>query len=233
MKITKHGDYLYKLTQTFLFNCYLVDDGEGLILIDTLMANNGRRIIEAAETIGKAITRATLTHAHVDHAGSIDEIRQLLPDVEIAIHGRTAAFLQGNLKLLPGEPQAPLKGGFLERTTEPDILLSPGDSFGPLEVIAAPGHTPDQIAFLDKRDRTLIVGDAFQTQGGIAVSGVVRWLFPLPAMATWSLPTALDTARNLQTLDPSRLAVGHGPVLENPGAAMRQAITTAEDKVRG
>lgn len=50
-------------------------------------------------------------------------------------------------------------------------------------MVAAPGHTPDQIAFFDERDRTLIAGDAFQTQGGTAVSGVMRKRFPFPAMA--------------------------------------------------
>jgi glyoxylase-like metal-dependent hydrolase (beta-lactamase superfamily II) len=56
---------------------------------------------------------------------------------------------------------------------------------GSLRVIAAPGHTPDQIAFLDERDGTLIAGDAFQTAAGTAVAGVTRWLFPFPALATW------------------------------------------------
>jgi glyoxylase-like metal-dependent hydrolase (beta-lactamase superfamily II) len=73
---------------------------------------------------------------------------------------------------------------------------------------------------LDLRDRTLIAGDAFQTQGGLAVAGQLRLLFPLPALATWHAPTALASARRLTALEPARLAVGHGPVLERPGAAM-------------
>jgi glyoxylase-like metal-dependent hydrolase (beta-lactamase superfamily II) len=94
-------------------------------------------------------------------------------------------------------------------------------------VVGAPGHTPGQIALLDTRDRTLIAGDAFQTRGGIAVSGTVRWQFPFPAMATWHYPTALDSARRLRALEPSRLAIGHGEVLEQPLAAIDQAIAAA------
>lgn len=97
--------------------------------------------------------------------------------------------------------------------------------------MAAPGHSPDQIAFYDERDGALIAGDAFQTQAGAAVSGITRWLFPFPAMATWHLPTALETAVTLRDLNPSRLAVGHGRVLENPAARMDAAIREAEEKV--
>jgi glyoxylase-like metal-dependent hydrolase (beta-lactamase superfamily II) len=99
---------------------------------------------------------------------------------------------------------------------------------GSLRVVAAPGHAPDHIAFYDERDGSLIAGDAFQTQAGIAVSGVRRWLFPFPAMATWHLPTALATAVSLRALKPTRLVVGHGRVLANPLAPMDEAIRTAE-----
>jgi len=46
-------------------------------------------------------------------------------------------------------------------------------------------------------------------------------------MATWHRPTALATAEALRDLRPSRLAIGHGDVLEEPGEAMAQAIETA------
>jgi glyoxylase-like metal-dependent hydrolase (beta-lactamase superfamily II) len=98
---------------------------------------------------------------------------------------------------------------------------------GSLEVVAAPGHTPGHVAFLDVRDRTLIAGDAFQTRGGMAVSGVVRPLFPFPAFGTWHQSTALATAQALRRLQPARLAVGHGRSLEEPGPAMDAAIDVA------
>ena len=63
------------------------------------------------------------------------------------------------------------------------------------------------------------------------MAGVLRPLFPLPAMATWDLPTALASARALRALDPARLAVGHGRVLEAPAAEMDRAIAAAEKKV--
>jgi hypothetical protein len=58
----------------------------------------------------------------------------------------------------------------------------------------------------------------------VATTARVNPKFPLPAMATWHKPTALDTARALRTLDPARLAPGHGKVVDAPGPAMDAAI---------
>ena len=232
MKVTQHGHNLWKLTRFFVMNYYLVREDDGLTIIDNGLSGGAEGILKAAAAIGQPITRITLTHAHGDHVGSLDELRALLPEAEVAFSARTAAFLQGDLSLLADEPQAQLRGSFVTRQTQPNRILQPGDYLGSLRVVAAPGHAPDQIAFLDGRDGTLIAGDAFQTQGGIAVSGIMRWRFPLPAMATWHLPTALETARTLRQLSPTRLAVGHGGVLEAPLNQMDQAIAEAAAKVQ-
>lgn len=231
MKLTQHGQHLWQLTRMTAFNCYLVREEDGLTLVDTNMGGTQKDILQAAQSIGLPIRRITLTHAHGDHAGSLDEVVAQLPDAEVAFTTRTAEFLQGELELRPDEPQAQLRGSFVRRTTQAERLLAPGDMLGSLRVLAAPGHTPDQIAFYDERDGTLIAGDAFQTKAGTAVSGITRWLFPFPGMATWHLPTALATAVSLRDLNPARMAVGHGAVLESPIAEMEKAIREAEAKV--
>jgi glyoxylase-like metal-dependent hydrolase (beta-lactamase superfamily II) len=135
------------------------------------------------------------------------------------------------MTLHPGEPQDQLRGSWVLRQTRPTLLLAPGDQIGSLRVVAAPGHTPDLVAFFDERDGTLIAGDAFHTQAGTAVAGTMRWLFPFPAMATWHQPTAIRSAIALYQMNPTRLAVGHGAVLENPLAQMETAIQEAEAKL--
>lgn len=233
MKITQYGKNLWQLTRLWAFNCYLVDEGRELTLVDTNMGGSAADILQAAQSIGKPISRIILTHAHGDHAGSLDAVHAQLPGAAVAFTARTAEFLQGNLSLLPDEPQTKIRGGFVTCATPPTRLLEPDDMIGSLRVIAAPGHSPDHVAFWDERDGTLIGGDAFQTQAGIAVAGVRRWLFPFPAMATWHLPTALQTAVTLRDLNPRRLAVGHGRVLENPSLPMTEAIHTAEAQIHG
>ena len=230
MKTTPHGKNLIKLTRLGMFNCYLVREDDGFTLIDTNLPGSAKSILAAASAHGAPIVRIVLTHAHGDHVASLDALKHELPEVPVAITARDARFLAGNMTLDPDEPQEKLRGGYQLCETKPTRLLEPGDRIGSLEVIASPGHTPGHAAFLDVRDKTLIAGDAFQTQAGIAVSGVLRWLFPFPAMATWHKPTALQSAQSLRALNPARLAVGHGNVLEDPLAAMDQAIREAENK---
>ena len=228
MKITTVNDNLIQLTRLGAFNCYLVRDADGFTLVDTGLAGSADGIVAAAAKLGQPIRRIVLTHAHGDHVGSLDVLANKLPGVELIFGARTAVFLAGNLTLHADEPQAKLRGSFVASSTQATRLVQEGEIVGSLRVVAAPGHTPDHIAFFDSRDGSLIAGDAFQTQGGIAVAGQLRWLFPFPAMATWHKETAVSTAHKLLALNPTWLAVGHGAVLENPGAAMAAAIAAAK-----
>lgn len=230
MKKTQHTAHLIQLTKypvAFPMNCYLVVEDDGITLVDSTMSSPADDVAALIKTLGKELRRVALTHAHGDHVGGVAGVRQRFGGVEISIGARDAPILAGDKTLLPGEPQTKIKGFFVNVDWKPDRLLKPGDRVGSLEVVAAPGHTPGHVAFLDVRDRALIAGDAFQTRGGIAVSGVLRPLFPFPAMATWSKPAALESALALRALEPSLLAVGHGEALSEPAAAMDRAIATA------
>ena len=208
-------------------NCYLVLEDDGLTLVDATTSSPAAEITAMVRELGLELRRVGLTHAHGDHAGGAGGVRERFPGVEVSIGERDAHLLAGDKGLDEGEPETPIKGYFVKIDWKPDRLLKPGDRVGSLEVVPAPGHTPGHISFVDVRDRVLIAGDAFQTRGGIAVSGVLRPLFPFPAMATWNKPTALATAEALRDLRPSLLAVGHGNVLQEPVAAMDRAIETA------
>jgi len=221
-----YGEHLIALTRGGWCNCYLVREDDGLTLIDTTFLGGAGAIVAAAAAAGAPIARIALTHGHSDHRGSLDALAARLPDAEVSFGAREARYLRGDRSPDPGEPRRrPL--GMAKVGTRPTRELVPGDRLGSLEVVAAPGHTPGQIAFLDVRDRTLIAGDAFSTLRGTYVTSKVNPRFPFPAAATWHRPTALESARRLRALEPARLAVGHGPVLEQPLAALDAAIAAA------
>ena len=87
------------------------------------------------------------------------------------------------IAVLGKEIEDKLRGSYPGAKTRPTRTLQAGDRVGSLEVHAAPGHTPGQIALLDTRDRTLYCADAYSTLGGVATTAKVNARFPLPAMA--------------------------------------------------
>jgi glyoxylase-like metal-dependent hydrolase (beta-lactamase superfamily II) len=223
---------IYQLTflpRFFPVNCYLVEEEDGLTLVDAALPYSWKGVLQAAGKIGKPITRILLTHAHDDHVGALDALKQALPDVPVHISSRDARLMAGDLTLDPNEPDTPIRGGVPKKLkTRADVLLQEGDRIGSLLAVAAPGHTPGSFAFLDTRNNALIAGDAFQTRGGIAVSGQLRPWFPFPAMATWNKHAALESARKLRDYRPALLAVGHGRMLNQPADAVDRAIAEAE-----
>ena len=120
-----------------------------------------------------------------------------------------------------------LRGSWPKLTTRPDTLLRGGELIGSLEAIASPGHSPGHVAFLDTRDNTLIAGDAFTSYWRVEVPDRPLQGFPLAAMATQDRDLLLGSARALRALDPAILAVGHGPAVHAPAAAMEAAIARA------
>ena len=211
-----------RISRFGIVNAFLVEEEDGLTLVDTMLPRSAGPILKAAG--GREIKRLVLTHAHGDHIGSLDALVEELPGVEVIISTRDARLLAKDMTLDPGEPESKLRGSYPGTKTRPTRTVEPGERIGSLEVVAAPGHTPGHVAFLDTRDRTLYCGDAYSTLGGVATTAKVYPRFPLPGLATWDGPTELESARALRALDPARLAPGHGKIVDAPGPAMDAAI---------
>jgi glyoxylase-like metal-dependent hydrolase (beta-lactamase superfamily II) len=205
-----------QLTRYGFVNAYLVYENDGWTLVDSTMNAADQILAVAGET---PIRRIAFTHGHGDHVGSLDALKERLPDVPVHMPAIDAA-------IHAGEREKP-KGSWPTLKTKPDVLLQPGDRVGSLEVVASPGHTPGHVAFLDTRDRTLVGGDVFTSFGRVEVSSHFYWRFPLAAMATEDKAQDVESARALRALEPALLLVGHGPPVPEPLAAMDAAIGRA------
>nr|WP_106781205.1 MBL fold metallo-hydrolase [Lysinibacillus timonensis] len=234
MKITKF-DNLYQLTimpHIFPVNCYLLEEQKELTLIDTGLSVSYKGIVGLVKKLNKPLTNIILTHAHGDHVGSLDKLKQSFPNAIVSISKRDARLLRGDFSLDEHEAKMPIKGDFAKNLkTRPDQLLDEGDKIGSLEVITTPGHTPGSIALLETNNQMLIVGDALQTRGKVAICGQIVPLFPFPTFGTWNKEAALESAKKIYNLNPSLLAVGHGKVIVNPKGSIQRAILEAKKKL--
>lgn len=116
-----------------------------------------------------------LTHDHADHADAVPEVRE-----------RT------------GAPIGAARG-------KPDVSLADGDRFGPLEVLATPGHAPGHLAFVHA-DSLGFTGDAVLGDGSVFIAG--------------EMGPYLDALRRLRERQLELLCPGHGPVVEDPAAKL-------------
>ena len=211
-------------------NAWLVREDDGFTLVDTTPSGAADELVDAARGQGGSIRRIVVTHAHNDHYGSLDALHARVPEAEVLVSARDARILAGDRSRVPGEPPGRIPRLFTTPTmkTRPTREVAEGDRIGSLEVVAAPGHTPGQIALLDTRDRTLLCGDAFLALGGLFVTTQPVKRFPVPALlGTWNRRIANETARKLRALEPARLGTGHGPLVEPAVAEMDRAIAEA------
>src|SRR4051812_31299154 len=124
-----------RITRFGFVNAFLVDEDDGLTLIDTLVPGGEKAILRAADDLAKPIVRIALTHAHMDHVGSLDKLAAAVPSAEVLISARDARLLGGDMSLDADEPQTKIRGGVPKNvSTRPTRTFSPGERLGSLEV---------------------------------------------------------------------------------------------------
>ena len=158
-------------------HAFLLNDGTGLTLIDTLYDTDGGIILEQIKKIGKAVTdlkKIVLTHAHRSHLGGLAALKKL-SGATVYAHAWEADIVAGEREAqrvspLPKSPlrvyplQLGLALGLGKHPPCPvDQTLKDGDRVGQIQVIHTPGHTPGSLSFHWPERRLLIVGDVIAT----------------------------------------------------------------------
>lgn len=203
---------------------FLLDDGDGVTLIDALWDDDGGGILAEVAAMGRKpadIKRIILTHAHRSHIGGTAALRKLT-GAPVYIHEWESDILEGKRKakgvgIWPRPPIQVYKlqlgltfGAAPHKPCAPDKPMREGDRIGPLEVVASPGHTPGCLSFYWRDQRALFVGDA-----------VVTW----PKVEAGWAGLTLDMAENKRSIgklaewrEAELLCCGHGAPLKE-GAA--------------
>ena len=146
-------------------NCYILSnkDGNGLIIDPGEEPDKVIQYINKKKLKPKSIL---LTHAHFDHIGAVDSIREKY-SIPVYVHKKEKDWLldpalNGSQFFLHGHVIRAKEADYLI-TSEENMVLD-GFSF---KVFETPGHSPGSISFYFQQDGIVVSGDAlFQASIG-------------------------------------------------------------------
>lgn len=212
------ADGLWMVDDLSASGVYLVAVPDGVVIVDSGIRGSEQQILNAVQQAGyraQDVRLLAVTHAHVDHIGSLPELQQAT-GAPIAATAGEAAAIEGRAAL----PHPPGLHGLVFRTITSRLrpaplavqqILQPGAAIPEMPGwygVGTPGHTPDHLSFYQPDRGALIVGDAIANLGGLRRS---PWVF------TSHMRQAKATVALIAGLNVRSLACGHGaPIIDNP-----------------
>ncbi|MEQ2526173.1 MBL fold metallo-hydrolase [Robertmurraya yapensis] len=144
-------------------NCYIVADyKKNCLIFDP--GEEGKKLINRLEQRKLKPQAILLTHAHFDHIGAVDDIRDKY-NIPVYIHTNEKNWLMdpslnGSQFFMMGQIKAKQADQLI--TSEGEMTV--GDFT--FEVFETPGHSPGSVSFYFKNDGFVVAGDAL-FQGSI------------------------------------------------------------------
>jgi glyoxylase-like metal-dependent hydrolase (beta-lactamase superfamily II) len=227
------GSEQFALSHLLDCNCYLVNYGDGVALIDTGLGFGVEDILQNIRRHGfraEALTHILITHTHLGHWGGAPKLRDLTgaeiwaPDagrywMEHVDEDRT---IEQNLKFKRWPDELTFAA------CSPDHVFGDGDRIvlgnNAIETILVQGHTKDSTCFLWEHDgcRALFSGDVVFYSGAIGL---------INAEGS-SLEDYRRDMRKLEALEIDALLPGHSVfVLRNGQKHINRAIRKLSDFV--
>jgi glyoxylase-like metal-dependent hydrolase (beta-lactamase superfamily II) len=213
-------DTLIRRLNNNFVNLYLINDPDGLTVIDTGLARSGPKLVlKAIAELGwqpADLKRILITHADPDHTGGAAELKAKTGakiyaskiEAEAIEAGATSREVQGNglmkaMFAVMGKVIMPLAPAHVDEIIMHGQVLP---VLGGLQVISTPGHTPGHVSFYAPAHHILIAGDSLN-----ASSGALKFD---PAPVHWSYEKGRESARLESQLSARVVCCGHGQVIE-------------------
>lgn len=209
---------------------FVLQDGDDLIIMDTLFATHPRLILEQITAIGRSVNdikHIILTHGHRSHLGGLAELATS-SGAPVYAHEWEADIIAGQraAQSVSWLPHSPLQsypfqlGNNLDlskhKPVEPDHFIHEGDQIGPLSVVHAPGHSPGHLTFWWAEKKVLFAGDAIVTWPRLELGWRGFLLNPTQHR---------ESIRRLAEFDTEVLCTGHGdPILNGAGNKIRALL---------
>lgn len=194
-------------------NFYLAADDDGLLLVDAGMPRREKLVWEQMAALGRQptdLTRILVTHADMDHVGSLAAI-QRATGAKVYAGQATAVLLPNGRspKHMPWFAQLIIDTFMRYGKVSANHIevVEPGQTLpflGGIQVLATPGHTLDHLSYFALANGVLFAGDALNTRQGLATT---------PPAISADMDAAKRSAIQLLELAPATFACGHGTPL--------------------
>lgn len=143
-------------------NCYVVEDGDELVLVDAGMPWDASDVRDGIRDTGhtvRDVSRVLVTHFDLDHVGALSKLGL---DAPVYIGREDAHVLAGDRK-----PTWRNHKGLLQRVssrvvTTPDLPIRPvedGDEIGAFTAYHTPGHSPGHVVYVAQNPSVAFLGD--------------------------------------------------------------------------
>lgn len=242
--VTQAADNTYLVGGTHV-NWIVLTEGDAVTLIDGGYPGDLGAVEESLRGLGyrlEQITAVLVTHAHVDHVGSLPElVRRSKAPVYLsereARHARGDYVESATIKDVAVRLWRPgflgwtldiMKAGATEHEHLSEAKPFPGE--GALDLpgrpvpVATPGHTSGHSCYHLPGVGAMVTGDTLVTAHPTARRPGPQLLMPFFSHDQAATVRALDT---LQEFDADIILPGHGPVYRGP---LRDACAVARDR---
>ena len=224
-----------------LVNCYLIEDGNQLTLVDGGLPGFRPQLDEYLRSRGRTVSdidAVILTHAHSDHVGMVESVRT---DANAPVHvhendasmAKTGKAHKRDGSMLPylirpatwrffyvagrnGGARTPNVKQVTTFDTEGDL-----DVPGRPRIIPTPGHSPGHVCFHLPEHGVLLAGDAFCTYNVLTGR---RGPHLLPRAFAHDSQQMLASLDAIERIDATLTLCGHGePWDQSPAEAVARA----------
>jgi glyoxylase-like metal-dependent hydrolase (beta-lactamase superfamily II) len=198
-------------------NTYLIDETDGLTLIDAGLPGSSRKILAFISSLNRApldLKRILITHSDWDHVGSLRPLHRATRARTYASRIESQAIAEGRASRHTNVPAStPLlrrlrRFLFRPRGFHVDEILTDGQVLsvlGGLRVVDTAGHCPGHISLFAEKHGLLFCGDSMVTEGD-------KILGSRPVY-TWDAEIARNAVKKQAALGARILCSGHGPVI--------------------
>ena len=204
-------------------NCYIIEQGNDLILIDTEMNGKAGPILRYIhdELEDRRVVKVFFTHHHVDHVKGAPKLEQVYHPLFYS-HKNDAPFILGN-KRRPLPQSVLLKPLFFildplirARPVKSVEMVEDGQIIDGIQATFLPGHTMGSLGFAKKG--VMFSGDAVVTDrhGNPSLP---------PGIFTENMEMARHSFKKLSNQDFDILFTGHGPpILEDASIQVKESV---------